>query len=234
MEKIRLVIVSEDVATRRGLNSIFSIEEAFDVQGCISLSEALDKSINLQPDVMLMDIHSEDIYKYGQKISKIKQECPCSMIIALVENEQIEKLAEVLDTGIDSCIPRNIMRGCLVKTIELTCQAGIFCMPGSFRKIVLSNNMLLDKSDKNVHLSEFCTDTSAIMKTLTQREKEVLQLMAQNYSNREIASKLFISEPTVKTHVSSILRKLGQSNRAQAIVYSYKAGLIDDTAVDPK
>lgn len=226
MEKIRLIIVSEDTTSRRGLNAIFGIERAFDILGCVSLQEALEKAIDLQPDVILLDIPGEEIAKCGQKISKIKHDCPCSIIISLVENEGCNYLTDFLERGIDSRIPRGIMRGCLVKTVELTCRAGVFCMPGSFRKMVASGNAPTERPYNNVNFGG--NNTNGIIEALTRRETEILQLMAGNYNNQEIAGKLFISEPTVKTHVSSILRKLGQRNRAQAIVYSYKIGLVSD------
>ncbi len=228
MEKIRLIIISEDITARRGLNAIFGIERAFDVLACVSLQEALEKVIDLQPDVILVDIPGEEIAKCGQKFSKIKHDCPCSIIISLVENEQCNYLAEFLEKGIDSCIPRGIMRSCLVKTVELTCRAGVFCMPGSFRKMLSCRTGPPGRPNNSVNLGGFGNNTSGIIETLTRRETEILQLMAGNYNNQEIAGKLFISEPTVKTHVSSILRKLGQRNRAQAIVYSYKIGLVSD------
>jgi len=115
------------------------------------------------------------------------------------------------------------MRVCLVKAVELTCRAGVFCLPGDYKeKFIQSAGALVIDLDQqrapNSNQNDF----------LTRREKEILQLVAKDYSNREIASNLFISEPTVKTHVSSILRKLGQKNRSQAIVYAYQTGLLNN------
>ncbi|MBF7083263.1 response regulator transcription factor [Desulfallas sp. Bu1-1] len=175
-----------------------------------------------QPDAVLVDITGETP-KYFEPISQLKHECPCSLIIALLENEHCEGITEMLAHGVDSCVPRGIMRGCLLKTVELACRAGIFCLPGSFKKLMSSAG-----TEKAIPAAQFKNGLLGGGESLTRREMEILQLMARNYSNREIASKLFISEPTVKTHVSSILRKLGQNNRAQAIIYSYKIGLVNE------
>ncbi len=222
MDKIRLLIVSGDSSAGRGLSAIFTSENSFDLLGNFSIDEAKDQSILHQPDVVLLDI-SDGITKYTQIIKQIKNECPCSLIIALIGNDQYESLSEMLSNGIDGCVTKGIMRNCLLKIVELVCRTGIFCMPGFFKKMVSFN--------KTVHISNFKNAFPARWEALTRREMEILHLMASNYSNREIAGKLFISEPTVKTHVSNILRKLGQSNRAQAIVFSYKVGLINDAMV---
>ncbi|MTI80488.1 MAG: response regulator transcription factor [Firmicutes bacterium] len=99
----------------------------------------------------------------------------------------------------------------------MACRVGVICLPGAIKKTSFFNN--------TIQLTTIPSNVAA----LTRREKEVYHLMTKNYSNREIANKLYISEPTVKTHVSSILRKLGKKNRAQAIVYSYQIGLQEDS-----
>lgn len=225
MEKIRLLIACEDAALRQGLNAIFGVEDVFCVLGSFSLKETFEKSISFQPDVILFDLPADEVSKKELNISQIKHGCPCSLIIALVENTQSSILNYLLELGIDGCIPKGIMRGSMVKAIELACRAGIFCIPFSFKKIVS-----FVKSEQMVNINQLKSISNNV-EMLTKREMEILQLMAENYSNREIASKLFISEPTVKTHVSSILRKLDQNNRAQAIIYSYKIGLVKDPMV---
>lgn len=223
MDSIRLLIASENSSSRKGLAAIFSTESSFDVLGSFSFPEMIEKSIILQPDVVLLDL-PEEISKYGQSISQLKNECPCSLIIAMVENEQYEGFPEVLAKGIDGCVPRGIVRGCLVKAVELACLAGLFYLPGYFKKVL--TQAAYNKPENAPHLKS--GDRCTLNNDLTRREMEILQLMVSNCSNREIADKLYISEPTVKTHVSSILRKLGQANRAQAIVYCYKNGLISE------
>lgn len=223
MDKIRLVIVSEDLYSRKGLTSIFNAEDVFEVLGGFSLGEALENAISSQPDVVLVDIPDDMMTDYGDKIVEIKGGCPCSLILAVVGEEYRKTLEEVLRNGLDGCVPRGIMRGCLVRAVELACRSGLLCLPRSFKKA--------DNASRHTPLSSnvFCkTAIPGQVETLTRREMEILKLMSENLSNREIGEKLFISEPTVKTHVSNILRKLGQSNRAQAIVYSYKMGLITE------
>ncbi len=224
MDEIRLLIASEDSSARRGLAAIFNSEKAFQVLGSFTLDDAVGKSAALQPDAVLLDIPQNLLMQdNSDKINRMKRECPYSLVVALVENGPPDRLASILALGIDSCIPKNIMRGCLIKTIELTCRTGILCLPGSYKKMMTIPAPEINRSAGMLHCPATLNGEA-----LTRREMEILTLMAANYSNREIACKLFISEPTVKTHVSSILRKLGKKNRAQAVVYSYQLGLVND------
>lgn len=220
MEKIRLLIASDDPSSRRGLTSIFVPEEGYEVLGSFSLTEAVEKSIIFQPDVVMIDI-SGHAAKYGLNICQIKNECPCSLILALVGNDNSDQLAEVVSYGVDGCIPKGVIRGCLLKTVELAYSMGMFCLPGSAKSMVT-----LKRPDRLSNIPHQKHSPSNRSDFLTTRETEILQLMAKNYSNREIAAKLFIGEPTVKTHIGNILRKLGKSNRTEAVIYSYKNGIV--------
>jgi DNA-binding NarL/FixJ family response regulator len=226
MDRIRLLIASDDSSSRRGLSAIFAAEVTFIVVGSYPLDDTIEQSIQLQPDAVLLDItegFSENPSEFEQKLKKLKSGCPYSLLIALIENEQSTYVAGIMSQGVDGFVPKNIIRGCMVQAVELSCRTGLFCLPGCYKKMVSLNapNNIVNIDDYKICLPK----NSEI---LTKREKEILQLMAKNNSNREIALKLFISEPTVKTHVSSILRKLGLNNRAQVIIYSYRNGLIND------
>ncbi|MEW6697546.1 MAG: response regulator transcription factor [Bacillota bacterium] len=218
MEKIRLLITGGDSSSRRGLNTIFASESMFMVLGCCSVEESLVKATSYQPDVIILDI-KDDFLGTMDCMVELKNECPHSLVIAIIEIDKINILEKLLEKGIDGCVPKNIMRGCLIKTVELACLTGIFCLPGSMKKLIT-----MTQTEKASCVSSHNQTSQG--EPLTNREMEILHLMAQNFSNRDISKKLFISEPTVKSHVSSILRKLGQRNRAQAIVFSYNTGLV--------
>ena len=216
MDRIRLILGSEDCSSRKGLTAIFSSESTFEVEGCFPLQEAIERSIKIQPDVVLLDI-VDKVGEYEKRIRQLKEECPCSLVLVLINDGQVDLMAKLMALGIDGCIPKGIMRGCLVKIVELACRAGILCLPASAKYKVS-----YDRTDMVV-----CRDSAreALMgnEFLTKREMDVLILMAKNMSNHEIATTLFIGESTVKTHVSNILRKLKQENRAQAIIFSFKS-----------
>lgn len=219
MDKIRLLIASEDSSMSRGLKAIFTAERMFEVIGEFNLAAALQKCMDLQPDAIVLDMNKDET-NYEEKLEQIKKNCPCSFIFVLADNEQMQNISPLLQR-VDGIIPKGIMRGSLVKTVELTCQSGLFCIPASLKKKVSKISLEKLNTVGDLKNKELTGNES-----LTRRELEILQLVAKNYSNRDIANKLYISEPTVKTHVSSILRKLGQTNRVQAIVYSYKQGIL--------
>ena len=227
MDKIRLIIVSDDPSSRQCLTAIFASENVFNVLGGFSLGEINDKAAFFQPDAILIDI-VDDAIKYIEVIKQLKNNCAYSLVFALLEKKHCENLYEGMFQYIDSCVQKGIMRGCLVKAVELACRAGLFYLPASLKKMI-------SFTEPDI-VSNYCVLKSNLAsgETLTRREMEILQLIAKSLSNREIANKLFISEPTVKTHVSNILRKLGQENRSQAIVYSYKNGLINNCLVVSK
>ena len=220
MNKLRLLIAGEEVSALQGLATIFVSEGNFEVLETLSLSLTVKKALLLQPDAILVDTPKE-IANFGGIIRDIKVSCPCCRVLLLISQEHTENIIPLLEQGLDGCIPQGIRRSDLIKAVELACQAGVVCLPNFIK------NSIYSLKSPAAFLGEM-TKSNLIQSSnsLTKRETEILQLMAKNLSNREICEHLFICEPTVKTHVSHILRKLGQTNRAQAIIYSYKTGLI--------
>ncbi len=220
MEEIRMMVLSENSSSRQGLAAIFAQEDTFEMVGTYAIEEGLRRAISIQPDVVLLDIEDRITPQQLERLDQLNEACPCSMILSIVTEEQNDIISALLAHGIDGCIPRGMMRGSLVKTIELVCRCGVLCLPGSIKSKVALNGAAPSAAG---NIKKFVLDGNEV---LTKREYEVLQLMAENLSNRQISETLFIGEATVKTHVSNILRKLKQNNRAQAVVYSYQAGLI--------
>lgn len=224
MGPIQVLIVSEDEVFRRGIASVFASQKSFQVINSLNHSEAIKLCISSQADLILLDLtvvcpDSTEIVGHLRKL------CPCSKIIAIINSDFPEKFADIITKGIDSCLPEGIMRNNLIKAIELVCTSNLFLFPSLVKKFIYHSNH--PKLNNVFSIHNYKDDSFACnFEELTNREKEILQLMAQNYTNKEIGKVLYISEPTVKTHVSSILHKLGQSNRSQAIVFAYKNGLL--------
>lgn len=232
MDKIRLLIVADNASGKEGLQTIFAAENNFKVLGGLLLDQAVQESIALQPDVILFDV-TKNAPDLGSKISEIKSGCLFTLMLLMVSGDRFGNLFDLLDQGLDGIISKDIMRGCLVNIVELACRAGLLCLPLSCKRILAGQRVAGGMPAINIkQINE--SQTLGDDKSLTKREMEILHIMADNYSNRQIAQKLFISESTVKTHVSQILRKLGQKNRAQAVLYSYKIGLLNDKPVTPK
>lgn len=218
MDKIRILIVSVSATGRHGLASIFLSNDSFEVLDEVSYEEVLDCAVQRQPDVILCDRPTSD--EELNKMREMKRCCPCTRVITLTGPLSEDDTVMMLNSEADGFVPRNIMPQLLSKIVELACRAGIYCLPSSVRDYICNMN-----GNGNANDCESKHERQAGV-VLTKRELEILDLMSKNNSNKAIARKLYISEPTVKTHVSSILRKLGQPNRTQAIVYCYRNGIL--------
>ncbi|NLK52751.1 MAG: response regulator transcription factor [Syntrophomonadaceae bacterium] len=219
MQKIRLLVMCELQGVRRGLAAIFASEICFEV---VHVAECNVDSIayaqKIQPDAILCE------FKSGEEsilfIKQIKEACPYTKVFVFMNNENSEEARKAISAGVDGCLARSMLPCHLVKAVELGCRTGVICFPGSLKQLVDSQDepTVSVKDKLGPPYSEGVNESNSTS-LLTPREKEIYKLVTQNYSNKEIGSKLFISQPTVKSHVSSILRKLGLSNRTQLILY---------------
>ena len=236
MNQIRLSIISENQGVRQGLCAIFASDESFDI---ISVGDCQEetflKAQQKQPDVILYGL------KLGENvvgiIHLIKEVCPYTKIFVFSNNNTDEEVRAAINAGIDGCICETMLPCHLVKAVELTCKAGVMCLPWSL-KHVLNQNKNLPECGTSI---ENKTENGEInwslpLITLTAREVEIYKLIIQNYSNKEIGKTLYISQPTVKTHVSSILRKLGLKSRTELILFEmqHKYLMNMDDAIDKK
>jgi len=231
VQKIRLFIMCDLPGVRRGLVAIFSSESCFEVmQEAECNPEALAAAQKTQPDVILGE------FKPGAEsfplLKQIKEACPYSKIFMIVPNENSALGREAIAAGVDGCLEKSMLPCYLVKAVELGCRTGIICFPGSLKKFVNSRNTPAVTQNGPVRKAASLDEGSTpvlnsgenIIYTLplTAREREIYKLILQNDSNKDIGRKLFISQPTVKCHVSSILRKLGLSSRTQLMLQDIK------------
>ncbi len=214
---IRIFIMCEHQGTRRGLAAIFVTEAGFEITGKAGCdSKSVEEVQKIQPDAILFEKKSGE--KSAEMIRLIKESCPYSKIFVFADNETDEEARAAIVLGIDGFLAKTMLPCHLVKVVELTCRTGIICLPGSLKRLVsnwkdtpgptlLSNNNGRSNGKTKCKLP------------LTARELEIYELITQNCSNKEIGKKLYISQPTVKSHVSNILRKMGFSNRTELLLY---------------
>ncbi|MGB9802998.1 LuxR C-terminal-related transcriptional regulator [Desulfofundulus sp.] len=222
MEKLSVILAGEDVDGMQAVAAVLCRRDGFCILGCFALQDVKEEALRQQPEIILICCRGqgEGILALVNELQKV---CPGSRLILISDGCSPRLAYMAYQAGIGGVLSRYMLPANLVSSIELICQAGVFCWNHSnlsqensvaMQAVVVSEN----KENK---------ENKEIMGLLTARELEILQLMALNYSNKEIAQKLYVSEPTVKTHVSSILRKLGQSNRTRAILYGFKTGLLE-------
>lgn len=212
MSKIRVLIADDHSLVREGLRKLLELDpdiqiitEVGDGQGAINIAR------RERPDVILMDVNMPGTD--GIVATRvIKKELPLTHVVALTIYED-EEVIEMVRAGVSAYVLKDVAGSELVDTIHKVMQGEIVIHPRVANRLVKE----LARSD---HKKEDVR--------LTKREKDVLVLLVKGNSNKEMADAMFISEKTVKNHLTSIFRKLGVKDRTQAAVYALKNRLVVD------
>ncbi len=219
-DKLRVLVVDDHALFRRGLQMVLEQEPDLELVGEASDgSEAVDKAQTLMPDVILMDVRMpkrSGIEAAGQ----IKDLLPHVKILMLTISDEEADLYEAIKAGAS---------GYLLKEIPIEEVADAI-------RSVWAGQSRISPSMASKLLSEFAAMSKASTERpqmptpkLTDREMEVLKLVAQGMNNRDIAKELYISENTVKNHIRNILEKLHLHSRMEAVVYAVREKLLEIT-----
>ncbi len=209
MRTIKVLIVDDQVLICDGIAKLLEGEKEIEVVGkAYGGQEAIEKAEQLNPDIILMDIRMPDID--GISATKaIKTKNPSIQVIAISVYEEDSLIMEMFRAGAVGYILKDISLENLVNAIKNVYRGTTMINPRISRK-------LLNLLSQNQNLGE----------VLTPRELEILREVAKGKSNKEIGETLYISESTVKTHISNIFQKLGIKNRSEAILYAIKKGIL--------
>ena len=209
--KINLLIADDHSMVRQGLKQILELEKDIVVTAQASNgNEAVRLAREFKPDIILMDINIPGTNGL-QAIKEIKQEKLPSKVIVLTIHEDREYLFKTLQMGAEGYVLKDAEPAVLIEAIRNVYNGQSYIQPNMTKELVKEFNRVTlhekEKSDEN---------------NLTTREIEVLELIAEGMINKEIAKQLYISEKTVKNHVSNIFKKLDVSDRTQAAIYAFK------------
>jgi len=211
-EKIAILIVDDHAVVRQGLRTFLELHDEIQVVGEASNgAEAVDQTRRLQPDVVLMDLVMPGMDGIAAT-SRIRALSPGTKVIALTSFSGEEKVFGAIRAGASGYLLKDISPSDLAKAIQAAHQGKAHLHPQIAKKLM---DEFADQAKDPSH------------NELTERELEVLNLIAQGLSNREIAKELRISVKTVKTHVSNILGKLHVADRTQAAIYAIKKGFVE-------
>lgn len=216
---INVLIADDHDLFRAGLKSVISDWSDFEVVGEASNGlEAYELCKNLLPDIVLMDIHMP-IMNGVEATSRIFREFPTIHVVILTVSEDRNDLFEAIKNGAQGYILKNTPANLLHSQLKGVMEN---CPPlsGPIATKILSEFRQLKIASPNMQekvLEE--------LSPLTEREIEVLKIVAEGLSDAEIASRLTISELTVKKHLHNILEKLQLNNRVQAAVYAFRTGM---------
>lgn len=211
MNKIRVLIADDHTMVRQGLKQILELEEDITVVAqAANGGEAVRMAKENSPDVILMDINMPEVNGI-QAIKDIKQEKINSKIIVLTIHEDREYLFKTIQMGAEGYVLKDAEPSVLIEAIRNVHNGQTYIQSTMTSELVKEFNRVT-LHEKNKHDDN----------NLTSREIEVLQLIAEGLINKEIAKQLYISEKTVKNHVSNIFKKLNVSDRTQAAIYAFK------------
>lgn len=212
-EKIRILIVDDHTVVREGLKNFLKAHDDMDVISEASNGrEAIEQARQCKPDIILMDLVMPEMNGVDA-IQEIRTQDPEVKIIALTSFSEDDKVFPAIKAGASGYLLKDVSPAELVETIRTTNAGQAHLHPDISKK-------LMEQISNGRKESE--------VEQLTPRELDVLGAIAKGLSNREIGELLFISEKTVKTHVSNILGKLCLSDRTQAAIYAFKKGLIQE------
>ena len=213
MSRTRVLIVDDQPLMRAGFKSVLEASGQVDVVGeAATGAEAIEQARRLDPDVVLMDVRMPDMDGI-----EATRRMPQQKVLILTTFGLDEYIIEALRAGASGFLLKDAPVDDLLGAVRAVAAGDAQLSPAVTKR-------LLDQVARRLPAAVDRDD--ALLEELTARELEVLRLLAVGMSNAEIGEALVVSEATVKTHVSSVLGKLGLRDRVQAVIYAYESGLV--------
>lgn len=215
--KIRVLLADDHTLVREGIRSLLQASQDIDVVGEASDGDiAVQKARELKPDVVVMDI-SMPTMSGVEATRQILKENPAIKVVILSRYDNLLYARSLLEAGASAYLPKKAVSTELASAIRAVQSGEVFLHP-SIAKGVVQDYVRLVQSEQKTEPVEQLTD----------REREILRLIAEGCSSHQIAEKLFISVKTVLNYRNIMMNKLGFKNSAQLIKYAMKTGLIDE------
>ena len=210
---IRVLIVAASSISQSGLENLLRASSSLRVISVLSDFDQLSESVEeLQPDVVVAEITGQD-RSLPEEILKLAEEAPVAIVL-LVDDANMERDLEALRNGVRAVLPRNMSPGGIIAAVEAVGVGLAVLLPEGL------DSLLRESTAPHRAVSP------PLIEALTPREIEVLGMMVEGWGNKEISTRLGISEHTVKFHVASIMGKLNASSRTEAVTSGIRHGLI--------
>jgi DNA-binding NarL/FixJ family response regulator len=217
MTPVRVLLVDDQALFREALGTLLGVRPEIRVVGeAANGAEALDRSAELAPDVVLMDLHMPVLDGVGAT-RRLRVEQPGVRVLALTTFDDDEDVFSALRAGAVGYLLKDVPSDRLVEGILAAARGESVLQPSVAAKVVARFAQLPE---------EVGVARQPLVVPLSDRELEVLRLLAHGGSNREIAGALFLAEGTVKNHVTNVLAKLGARDRTQAALRARALGLV--------
>ena len=218
VDSLKVLIADDHALFRRGLEMVLDNEPDIEVVGeAHDGDQAVDRAAELMPDVVLMDVRMPR--RSGiEATQKIKEQLPHVKILVLTNSDEEADLYDSIKAGASGYLLKEISSEEVADSIRSVMQGHSRISPAMASKLLTEFQAMTKREDDRQPLAP---------PRLTDRELEVLSLVAQGKGNRDIAGELFISENTVKNHIRNILEKLQLHSRMEAVIYAVREKLLD-------
>ncbi|MEH7075552.1 response regulator transcription factor [Neobacillus drentensis] len=212
---IKILLVDDHAVVRMGLKMLLNTNPEMEVIGEASEgNEGIKKALKLKPDVVVMDLsmpHGKDGLSATTELKKLKPEIN---ILILTMHDDEEYLFRAIQGGASGCILKSAPHDELMSAIESVAKGEAYLHPSATKRLM------------EEYLGSIKQDGNDTYSLLSEREKEVLTLIAKGYSNKEIAEQLVISVKTVETHKGNLMEKLQMKTRPELVEYAVRKGLL--------
>lgn len=219
MKTLNVLVVDDQSLMRQAMASFVQFEEDMTVVGQGSNGvEAVDLALELSPDVILMDLQMPELNGI-EATERITAQLPDTKILAVTTFHSEDYVIPALKAGASGYIVKDSEPEDIISAIRSVSEGNSVLSPSIARLLV--DNLAEEPAQPTVNSA-----TLADWEDLTERERDVVKLLCDGFSNREIAAELFLSEPTIKTHVAHIASKVGARDRLQIVVKAYRANIL--------
>lgn len=217
MTKIRVLLADDHAIVREGVRMILEAQPDIAVVGeAANGREALAKAHELSPDVVLMDIAMPEMNGF-EATTAIKKELPDIQVLALTMHDDYDHFFQVLYAGASGYVLKGAASADLVAAIRVVHEGGVYLHPSVAKNLVSAYLKHMDPGEDKERYDG-----------LSERERQVLTLIAEGKTSQEVADDLFLSINTIQTHRSHIMEKLNLHNRAELIRYAIRNKLITE------
>lgn len=245
---IRVLVVDDQTLVRGGFRTILDSEDGIEVVGEASNGdEAIARVAELEPDVVCMDVQMPGMDGLEATRRITADAASAAAVLVLTTFNREDYLFAALEAGASGFLLKNSSPEQLIEAVQVVARGDALLSPDVTRRVIeavsgrsgTSGRPGTSGTSDASGASEAATEPSAIragagagatappeLGSLTEREREVLELLAEGISNAEIAQRMWVGEATVKTHVSKVLMKLGLRDRVHAVVYAYEHGVV--------
>ena len=226
---VRVLLVDDQALVRAGFRVILESEDGIEVVGeAADGEEGVRRAAELRPDVICMDVQMPRVDGLEATRRIVQDPAITAGVLMLTTFDREDYLFTALDAGASGFVLKSASPESLVEAVHVIARGDALLSPDVTRRVIerFGRGSGADAPGDAAPSAAPVIPTDPRVATLTDRELEVLRLLAEGLANAEIAERLYLGEATVKTHVSRLLLKLGVRDRVQAVVFAYERGIV--------